>query len=476
LPRLDSSFGSTHCNRLAFFKVTAAPNFAFEQCLNKIDDASLQELDLSSLRMVANGAEPINVPTMRRFIERFGRYGFRPTAMAPVYGLAENSVAVSLPPPGRGPIIDRVDRESLSGQGVAAPAGRDGRHIYPEEIEEAVGEISGIRPAGVAVFGATDRASGTERVVILAETRESDPAARAALRVRAQQVADDIAGVPPDDVVLAPLQTVPRTSSGKIRRSAAKEIYESGRIGMPQRAFWRQILRLWLAGIRPQVVRLVTVGREMLYAGWWWLVVGVAALLAWIAVMVLPRIDQRWRTVRRIARIGLAAMGVPVTVAGLDRLPRGNAVLVFNHLSYADALVLAAVLPGEPTFTAKREFATQRFAGPFLRRWEPCSSSAMTSAAASPIPAAPLRRLGTATTSCSFLKGHSRFGPGSPNSISALSKWLPKPAFPLCLEFFVEHGRCCVPINGFPLDPAQRRNYRCNRAIRCRFCVDAPAA
>jgi 1-acyl-sn-glycerol-3-phosphate acyltransferase len=33
---------------------------------------------------------------------------------------------------------------------------------------------------------------------------------------------------------------------------------------------------------------------------------------------------------------------------GLDHLPRGNAVLVFNHLSYADALLLAAVLPGEP--------------------------------------------------------------------------------------------------------------------------------
>jgi 1-acyl-sn-glycerol-3-phosphate acyltransferase len=438
--------------------LSAAPNFAFEQCLNKIDDASLHDLDLSSLRMVANGAEPISVPTLRRFIERFGRYGFRPTAMAPVYGLAENSVAVSLPPLGRAPIIDRVDRESLSGKGVAAPAGIDnrhpleivscgqplpghevrivdelglelgerregrlelrgpsatsgyfrnetktrellhdgwldsgdraymasgevyltgrikdiiiraGRHIYPQEIEEAVGEISGIRPAGVAVFGVTDRASGTERVVILAETRESDPAARAALRVRAQQVANDIAGVPPDEVVLAPLQTVPRTSSGKIRRSAAKEIYESGRIGMPQRALWRQIVHLWLAGIRPQVVRLVTIGREMLYAGWWWLVVGVAATAAWILVMLLATTDQRWRAVRRIARTALATMGIPVAVTGLDRLPRGNVVLVFNHLSYADALLLAAILPGEPAYVAKRELAGQIFAGPFLRR------------------------------------------------------------------------------------------------------------
>ena len=77
----------------------------------------------------------------------------------------------------------------------------------------------------------TDRASGTERVVVLAETRETDAAARAALQARAHEVATDIAGTPPDEIVLAPPRTVPKTSSGKIRRSAAKEIYESGHIG-----------------------------------------------------------------------------------------------------------------------------------------------------------------------------------------------------------------------------------------------------
>ena len=66
---------------------------------------------------------------------------------------------------------------------------RAGRHIYPQEIEEAIAEIPGIRKGCVAVFGVTDHASGTERVVILAETRESDPAARAALQERAQEVA-----------------------------------------------------------------------------------------------------------------------------------------------------------------------------------------------------------------------------------------------------------------------------------------------
>ena len=93
--------------------ISAGPNFAFELCLNKIDDADLNGLDLSSLRLVANGAEPVSVETLRRFTQRFDDYGFRPEAMAPVYGLAENAVAVTLPPPGRVPIIDRVNRTRL---------------------------------------------------------------------------------------------------------------------------------------------------------------------------------------------------------------------------------------------------------------------------------------------------------------------------------------------------------------------------
>src|SRR6516162_9008630 len=105
--------------------LSAAPNFAFELCLNKIDDSELQGLDLSSLRLVGNGAEPVSVSTLQRFLDRFAAYGFRPTAMAPVYGLAENAVAVTLPPLGRQLIIDRVNRAALSTHGIAEPARPD---------------------------------------------------------------------------------------------------------------------------------------------------------------------------------------------------------------------------------------------------------------------------------------------------------------------------------------------------------------
>ena len=53
---------------------------------------------------------------------------------------------------------------------------RGGRNISPYELEEAVGDMPGVRRGCVAVFGSQDAASGTERIVVLAETRESDAA------------------------------------------------------------------------------------------------------------------------------------------------------------------------------------------------------------------------------------------------------------------------------------------------------------
>jgi 1-acyl-sn-glycerol-3-phosphate acyltransferase len=61
-------------------------------------------------------------------------------------------------------------------------------------------------------------------------------------------------------------------------------------------------------------------------------------------------------------------IGIPISVIGLERIPKGNSMLVFNHASYADTIVLAAVLPGEPLYVAKRELIRQFFAGSLLRR------------------------------------------------------------------------------------------------------------
>src|SRR3974390_3818085 len=106
LVRPETWLWAMHRFRATF---SASPNFGFELCLNKIAEADLRGLDLGSLRMVANGAEPVSPQTIRRFIDRFARYGFPAEAMAPVYGLAECSVGVAFPPLAPSPFIDRLD-------------------------------------------------------------------------------------------------------------------------------------------------------------------------------------------------------------------------------------------------------------------------------------------------------------------------------------------------------------------------------
>jgi 1-acyl-sn-glycerol-3-phosphate acyltransferase len=76
----------------------------------------------------------------------------------------------------------------------------------------------------------------------------------------------------------------------------------------------------------------------------------------------------RWSALRWISRGTLAAMGVSVSIIGIERIPSRRAMFAFNHSSYMDALVLAAVLPGEPAIVAKRELSEQLIAGPLLRR------------------------------------------------------------------------------------------------------------
>ena len=98
--------------------VTAAPNFAYglaARAVNQID----QPLDLSSLRIAANGAEPVDRETMEAFAEAAAPVGFRAGALLGVYGLAEGTLGVSSPPMLDPPPPWWVDAHKLAEDGVA---------------------------------------------------------------------------------------------------------------------------------------------------------------------------------------------------------------------------------------------------------------------------------------------------------------------------------------------------------------------
>jgi acyl-CoA synthetase (AMP-forming)/AMP-acid ligase II len=74
---------------------TASPNFGYELCVRRVTEEQSAGLDLSSLRVALNGAEPVRADTLRAFVGRFAGNGLRPQAVLPCYGLAENTLLVS---------------------------------------------------------------------------------------------------------------------------------------------------------------------------------------------------------------------------------------------------------------------------------------------------------------------------------------------------------------------------------------------
>ena len=246
---------------------------------------------------------------------------------------------------------------------------RGGFNIHPQELETAVAGIAGVRKGGVAVFPATDRRSGTERLVVLAETRVDEPLRRQQMIQAITALSATLLGAPADDVVLAPPRSVLKTSSGKTRRAACRELYEQGRLGVTQRAPWRQWLALEAAAATARVRRAWRAVGRVAWGLWAWTVFCTLAIMAWCAIMMAPRLAWRRRTARTLARAAMRLTGLPVRVEGLDGLAApGPRIVVVNHSSYADAILLGAVLPPDFSFAAKRELADVPLIGPALRR------------------------------------------------------------------------------------------------------------
>jgi len=453
----------------------AAPNFAYELAAAKISDEEIQGLNLSAWRAALNGAEPVLPATLERFAARFAKCGFRRETLLPVYGLAEASLAVTMPPVGRGPRVDRLERAAFAQQGRAVPAPPDagasyrlpnsnedpnviafvsvgspvprhevrivndrgedagervegqlwfrgpsttqgyyrneaatsallpegatagwvnsgdraylaegeiyitgrvkdiiihaGHNLYPHEIEDAVARVRGVRKGCVVAFGAADPATGTERLVIVAESRERRGDARARLAQAITAQVTETLGLPPNVVEVVPPNVIPKTSSGKLRRDATKQRFLSGDLRSGAPPVWLQLARLAAASSAGRI--RAALGRIAGVAYGCYAVAMFALLLfpAWLFVLISPSRKSAARVTTAVLRAYLKVAGWRVRVEGREHL-RDNAprMLVANHTSYADIVVLMAVLGTDYHFVAKAEVMSMPFFRTFLRK------------------------------------------------------------------------------------------------------------
>jgi len=246
---------------------------------------------------------------------------------------------------------------------------RAGRNIYPAELEEAVGSVSGVRRGSVAAFGLIDSESGRERLVVVAETRERDSEILERMRSDINAVALELTGIPADDIVLAPPRSLLKTSSGKIRRRANRELYERGQLGAKERAAWWQITKVALISVFSEPKRWLRGMGSNLFAGYAWLLFGVVGGGLWLTVLVLPRLEWRWAAVRHVARFLFFAAHYRIAVSGLENVPSDTQIVfVANHASYVDSFVLAATLPQNVSYVAKIELTETPPIRAFLNR------------------------------------------------------------------------------------------------------------
>ena len=101
-----------------------------------------------------------------------------------------------------------------------------GRNIWPQDIEWAVERLPGLRSGDAAAFG-VEREDGTERIVVLVQCRKRDVAAQEELRRAVSRVVHEVAGAECEVVLVAP-RSLPLTSSGKLARSRARQMYLNG--------------------------------------------------------------------------------------------------------------------------------------------------------------------------------------------------------------------------------------------------------
>jgi fatty-acyl-CoA synthase len=296
----------THRGTISF-----APNFAFNLAVvRRVDAARSSQWDLSCVKALGCGAEPIHPETLCQFAKLFRRYGLSPDAILPAYGLAEATLAVTMKPLGDPVRFRYIERSLFEGQGVAKEVRTDtwgalvhvscgvplpgyevaivnrsgklvaecvegeiclrgpsiaagyignaeefkivmrngwfhtgdlgyfaqgelyvtgrikdliiinGRNVHPQTIEWVASTVQGVKQGSVAAFSRTGLAG--EELVLVVEARNDDiTRIVSAIEVAVQQATL----TKPADIVCIKPGSLPRTSSGKVKRHQVRQQY-----------------------------------------------------------------------------------------------------------------------------------------------------------------------------------------------------------------------------------------------------------
>jgi fatty-acyl-CoA synthase len=250
---------------------------------------------------------------------------------------------------------------------------KGGRNLYPHEVEEFAARADGIRKGCIVAFGLKDEASGTEKLVVVAESRERDTARRAAIAAAITEQVSKGLGIPPDRVELLPPGSIPKTSSGKLRREETKQLYLAGTLSAARPPAWLQIARLGTSTAIQNFARTifsgVRRGLEMLYGVYFCIVFFLWIVPTWMMVQFIQDHRVAGRFTSAALKVLFALTGIGVRVAGKEYMNTpGAKIYVSNHTSYFDVLPVMMGLGVAYRFVAKMEVHGMPFIGTFLRR------------------------------------------------------------------------------------------------------------
>jgi fatty-acyl-CoA synthase len=250
---------------------------------------------------------------------------------------------------------------------------KGGRNLYPHEVEELAARAEGIRKGCIVAFGLKDEASGTEKLIVVAESRERDASRRAKIVAAVTDLVSQGLGLPPDRVELIPPGSIPKTSSGKLRREETKQLYLAEELATGKAPAWMQIARLATAGAARTGGREIWSGvrrsLEILYGLYFGVVFLLWIIPTWTIVNFINDYRKAGRFTSAALKILFPLIGCRVRVIGKEYMETpGAKVFAANHTSYFDVLPLMLGLGVPYHFVAKMEVGRMPFIGTFLTK------------------------------------------------------------------------------------------------------------